>query len=203
MNFDRTPRPALAPGAERVGERIRDYLEQRGYEVVQPRMSTTLALWKECARRAGGIAAEEGREVDDDRYEWARSELVRRILDQLPADGAVTGAVMARQARYGGRRLHWDGVSRLAPIYNESNFPILSLRGKDVGTSLRTTVFDREGRKIFERYVGLEPIHRYVAQQKRIRRVERTDLFQDDALLDDAISLSLQPWLAPPPPGTE
>lgn len=30
-----------------MGERIRSYLEARGYEVVSPGMSTTLALWKE------------------------------------------------------------------------------------------------------------------------------------------------------------
>ena len=162
MNFDHSPRPALAPGVELVGERIRSYLEATGYEVVVPRMSATLALWQECAAHVGGIADESGKELDGERYERARSELVRRTLESIPADGVIAATVMVRKGRYFGKTLRWDGVARPVSIdMGNTNRSIHSLRGKGEGTSLRTSIFDREGGKLFERYVGLEPIHRH------------------------------------------
>jgi hypothetical protein len=199
LNFDRSPSPQLALGVEEMGERMRGYLEQRGFEVVSPAMSSTLAVWRQCEQQVGGLAAGEGREVDIDRYESARSELVRRVLEAISADGVVAGAVMIREAQYSGQFLRWDGASRRVSIdMGNTNMPVLALRGKDAGTSLRTSVFDRSGRKIFERYVGMEPMRSYKVKYPRVQVVERRDLFQDEALLDEVVQLSFQPWMPPP-----
>lgn len=193
MNFDYSPSPAIAQGAALVGTRIRGHLEARGKEVVQVRMSTTLALWKEC------IADERSGEIDEDVYERARSELVRRVLASIDADGVVAGAVIVREGRYEGKKLHWDGSSRAVSIdMAKTNMPVLHLNGTDPGTLLRTTVFDRDGNKIFERYVGLEPIRSYRVEWPRLRPVDRSDLFQDAALLEEGVSRSFEPWLSPP-----
>jgi hypothetical protein len=63
---------------------------------------------------------------------------------------------------------------------------------------LRTSVFDRTGSLLFERYAGLEVINEYEITGSNIETKVRTDLFQDSDLLDEAISLSFQPWLGPP-----
>ncbi len=198
LNFESAPNPVIAPGTELVREKIRSYLEGMGYEVLEPRMSTTLALWRKCTEDVGGIDEKQGRELSTDRFELARSDLVRRTFESLPADGAVAGTVMLREGRYSGRSLHWDDVTRPVRVDNESNYPVLALRGKGVGISLRTTVFDRQGRKVFERTVGLEVVTRYEADHSRLRSITRTDLFQDAALLEDSISLSFRPWLDAP-----
>lgn len=198
MNFDQSPNPALAPGAELMEERTRRYLEASGYEVVVPRMSTTLALWKACTEAVGGIADVDGEELIVERYERARSDLVRRTLESNPADGVVSAAVMVREGRYSGFNLRWDGVERPVPIdMGKTNLTIAYLNGTDAGISLRISVFDRNGRKIFERYVGLEPLRRYQVVYPRVEISERKDLFQDDALIEEVIALSFQPWLVP------
>lgn len=197
MNFDHTPSPALAPGVELMGERIRSYLESRGYEVVTPRMSTTIALWKKCTKDVGGIANEDGKELNEERYGLARAELVRRTVSSFPADGVVAAAIVVREGRYSGRNLRWDGVARRVLFSGESNYPILRLNGKAPGTSLRTSVFDREGRNIFERYVGLETMIRFELNHVNVEGVPRDDLFLDEALIEEGIAMSFQPWLLP------
>jgi hypothetical protein len=192
MNFDQSPRPSLAPGTELMGERIRQYLEARGYEVVTPAMSTTLALWRECTREVGGLVDESGKKLDEERYERAQSQLVRRTLEAFPADGVVSATVVLRKARYAGKNLVWDGVSRPVPIdVGKTNIAVRRLQGSDLGISLRTRVFDQQGRKFFERYVGLEGLHHYGP----MGRLERTDLFQDESLLEQGVELSFEPWL--------
>lgn len=200
MNFEHSPRSSLAPGTELMGERIRSYLEASGYEVVVPRMSETLALWKKSIAVVGGIADESGEALDEERYGRARSELVRGTLASIPADGVVAATVLVREARYVGMDLSWDGAVRPVVIdMGNTNLPALRLNGKDMGTSLRTSVFDREGSNFFERLVGLEPLRRIRVVNRRIKVEEREDLFQDEALLEDGIALSFQPWLTPAP----
>ncbi len=199
MNFDHAPHPQLAPGVELMGERIRSYLEARGYEVVSPRMSTTLALWKTSTEAVGGIADEDGIKLNDERYREAQAELVRRTLESLPADGVISAAILIREARYSGQYLHWDGVRRPVAFSGKTNHAILYLKGKAPATSLRTRVFDGKGRNIFERYVGLEPTLRVELEYSRYRIVPRSDLFHDDVLIEEGISLSFQPWLLPAP----
>jgi hypothetical protein len=200
MNFDHSPSAPIAAGAELLGERIRSQLEARGFEVLAPEMSATLALWKQCSESVGGIADASGQKLDRERYARARSELVRRTLESLPADGAVSAAVLVREARYNGNRLAWDGVMRPVLLdMGNTNRAVLALKGKDMGVSLRTTVFDREGRNIFERYVGLEPLRRFRVKDNRLQISERTDLFQDEAMLEQSVALSFQPWLTDGP----
>lgn len=199
INFDSSPPPLIAPGVEVMGERILLFLEARGYEVVLPRMSTTLALWKACTRDVGGISKQGGKGLDIDRYNEARSHLVRRTLESVSADAVVAVTVMVREGRYTGTKLRWDGVSREVPINTEATtHAVMMLRGEAAGTTLRTSVFDAKGRLIFQRYVGLEPVNAYKIVGNKYRPIIRKDLFQDEPLLEEAVALSFEPWMSPP-----
>jgi hypothetical protein len=200
MNFDHLPRPALAPGTESMGARVRGYLESRGYRVLTPKMSTTLGLWKSCTVEVGGITDESGT-LDAEQYARARALLVRRTLEALPADGVVASTVLVRKARYSGHNLVWDGVMRPVRVdMGDSNRFAAYLRGQGEGISLRTSVFERDGDRIFERYAGLEPLREFRADEGVL---VRKDLFLDEPLLEEAIVLSFEPWLMPPPAETE
>lgn len=197
MNVDRTPIAVLAPGAELMGERIRSHLEAKGFQVVAPPMSKTLEIWKQCVADVGGLTHESGEMLDPERYARARSELARRTLESYPADGVVASAVVLRDARYSGDKLAWDGVMRPALVdISESNRALIQFRGHELGISLRTSVFDREGRNIFERYVGLEPLRRFRVKDGRMQVANRTDLFQEEAIIAQGVTLSFEPWLS-------
>ncbi len=199
MNYDSSPRPEFAAGVEQVGEQMRRFLEASGYEVIMPRMSDTLVLWKASSEEVGGILQLDGKSLDEERYESARSDLVRRMLDSFPADGVVSGSVMVREGRYRGLTLRWDGVTRPVPVNKERSVRSgFNIRGKAEGTSLRTTVFDRVGNRIFERYVGLEPLDGFKMGNLGYEVRRRKDLFLDEALLLEAIAISFQPWLVQP-----
>ncbi len=201
MNYDYAPSAELAAGVEMMSEELRHFLEASGYEVIAPRMSTTLAIWKECTDELGGLSNDGGKNLDEEMYERARSELALRTLDSASADsasadGVIAATVVVRKGRYAGKVLHWDGVSREVPIDIErTTRGTLWLKGVSTGTSLRTSVFDREGRLIFERYVGLEPIHGYEVVGSRYQTSVRKDLFRDEAIIEEGIALSFQPWL--------
>jgi len=199
MNFDYAPSPQLAAGVEVVSERLRSFLRAQGYEVVEPLMSSTLAVWKKCTEEFGGLSGDSGKSLDEESYEKARSELARRAIESLSADGLVASTVLVRKGRYYGEDLSWDGVSRPVPIdADRSTRAFFALRGSSSGTSLRTSVFDRTGRLIFERFVGLEPIHGYQIVGDRFEPVVRTDLFQDEEIIQGGIALSFDPWLVRP-----
>lgn len=197
MNVDRTPIPTLAPGAELIGGRIRSHLEAKGFQVVAPPMSKTLEIWKKCVEDVGGLTDESGEKLDPERYARARSELARRMLESYPADGVIASAVVLRPARYSGDKLAWDGVRRPALVdISETNLAMIQLGGQELGISLRTSVFDREGRNIFERYVGLEVLRRYRVKEGRMLVTTRSDLFQDEAIIEQGVTLSFEPWLS-------
>lgn len=163
INYDSAPRAEFAAGVEMMGDRLRVFLEANGFEVVVPRLSTTLAVWKECVDEVGGISHDHGKSLDEERYEKARSKLALRILDEYSADGVISAKILVRKGRYSGRDLRWDGVARRVPIDSgKTTSPILALRGSAGGTSLRTSVFDRNGTLFFERYAGLEPMDGWV-----------------------------------------
>ena len=199
MNYDSSPRPEIAAGLDLVGEQMREFLEARGYEVITPRTSVTLALWKASSDEVGGILHADGKSLDKERYERARSEFVRRVLDSFPADGVIAGTVLLRKGRYRGLTLRWDGVTRPVPIRTEDSTRVgFDLRGNARGTSLRTRVFDQDGNMFFERYVGLEPIDGYEMFVSHYEPWRRKDLFLDETLIREGVEVSFQPWLVEP-----
>ena len=88
--------------------------------------------------------------------------LVRRVLERSTADAVVVPTLLVREARFEGMNVMWDGVRREAPIDKGGTTRfVLFMNGEDLATSLRVTVYDGTGRKIFERHAGLEPMTRY------------------------------------------
>jgi len=194
-------------GTARLSDGLLHYLESCGHEVT-PLPSGEVALaWVEAAEAVGGVWAEDGRTLLEDRYESARASLAERLLRRHPADGIVMAGIFVREGRYVGLHLRWDGVSRPMKLEQKNNQAyVSSTMGGDVATSIGVTVFDRAGRKIYQRYGGIEPIieYSYVGggvmsySTGSFSRRNRTDLFEDDALLQDSIRVALTPLIVRP-----
>ena len=108
--------------------------------------------------------------------------------------------VLIREGQASGFTLRWDGVVRDFPADDDLGTLVgASMRGKSAGTSLRMTLFTPRGEPFFERYAGLEPIHRIKVLSMRTYRTElRSDLFQDPAIIAESVQLAFSPYLRPP-----
>jgi hypothetical protein len=66
------------------------------------------------------------------------------------------------------------------------------------------TILTPDGTRVFERYVGLEPIEQYrmsgvgTVGGVSIQGSHRNDLFRDRELLEEAVTRSFEPLLEPP-----
>lgn len=199
LNFDSTPAPVLATGVDLMLEMVTGHLEDEGLVVGTLRLSTVTGYWKEETEKLGGVANKESGKLDEERYETARAAVARRALEQSGAAVVVVPTLLIRKARFFGRTVMWDGVTRPVVFeFTEAAPSDLTPRGEDAATSLRITIYDRSGRRIFERCAGLETAIRYVLKSKTYQRVPRNDLFRDPALLDEGVRLAFVPWLANP-----
>lgn len=197
-NFDHTPKAELVRGTEIVEDKIVHYLSEAGFDVRQLHLSAVTEDWRASQKEVGGIKARRGR-IDEKRYESARSSLVRRALERQPADAAIVPTLLLREASYRGFEASWDGVTREVSIdTGGTTRSVLLMRGKDLAISLRITVYDRSGRRVFERYAGLEPIARYETAQNHWKRAVRSDLFGDEEILDSGVRMAFAPWIEAP-----
>jgi len=204
LNFDVAPSPRFVLGTEILEAEVVRFLSESGFDVYQMRLSAVAEDWRSSQQEVGGLESTRRGKLDDESYESARAAVARRALARQPADAAVVPTFLVREARYDGQKLTWDGVTRDVPLDMSGTTRALAyVKGKLHATSLRVTVYDRSGRKIFERYAGLEPLTRIVVSQDHWRQEARTDLFADAPLLESGVRMAFDPWLVAPPPATD
>lgn len=204
LNFDTAPSPQLVHGTEILEEKVVRFLSESGFNVLQMRLSAVTEDWRASQAEVGGLESTRRGKLDKKRYEIARAAVVSRALARKPADAVVVSTLLVREALYDGRKLSWDGVWRDAPIDMDGTTRALAfVKGKMLATSLRITVYDRSGRKFFERYAGLEPVSRIVTSQDHWRSERRTDLFEDDRILELGVRMAFEPWFVAPPLATD
>lgn len=203
MNFDATPPVHLVEGVERLEGAITAYLATGGREVARAGLPEVMREWGSIAP-ASGLASEEGA-LREEQLESARDQLVQRLLAWHPVDAVAMPTLLIREGWFSGNALRWDGAYRPVSIKYErgSLMEVQRISGKGHGTSLRMVLYGRDGSKFFDRYAGLEPILRYTmggfgsTRGGRIESYTRDDLFQDPAILEEAVALSFSPWIAP------
>lgn len=197
MNAGGDPPPPYVAGAQELERDVVAYVEATGREA--KRVPSF-----EVEQRRHAIATADGDDLA--RAEHLRSELARSLAADHPADVIVMPALLVRQGNYTGRMLLWDGAARAIPIETDGNatMEVHSIAGKGLGTTLRMTILTPDGARVFERYVGLEPIEQYrmsgvgAVGGVSIQGSRRSDLFRDHELLEEAVTRSFEPLLEPP-----
>lgn len=199
LNFERTPPDTWTDGLERLSEQLRAYLSSTGRHVERVELSEVLPVWQEAVDSVGGLLGP-GARFDAARYEAARTQLARRLASGRDVDAVVLPSVLSRIAQADGRsHLRWDGVVRRIPL--EAGDPEIEppgLAGSFEASSLRVSVFDPWGERLFERVRGLEPLESVRFDGTRLRYAERSDLFRDEALLQEEVRLVFEPLIEAP-----
>lgn len=199
LNFEVLPPSNLVDGVEELQDLVRQHLAATGHQVETLPMRATMKHWASAVRTVGGVADARA-ETDPERYLAARAELVRRAAAASPAEAVVLATVEIRLAPItDGRKVEWDGVVRrlkvkIGETWTDRKY---SHTGTARVTTLHVAVFDRQGMLLFERSRGLEIIQEIRIEHDRFWVDDRKDLFQDDALLRDAVQGAFEPWIEP------
>jgi hypothetical protein len=205
MNFDTTPTTTLlARGVDTVQRAVADYLQNDLHRSVEElRLVEVLQHWR-LVLKEGGLMEADPKAMSREQIEGLRSALACRLAEAHPADVVLMPTLLIREGTYQGIRLRWDGVTRPVPLRSEHGALMMVQRigGKGMGTSLRVSLFTPDGRRFFERYVGLEPVWRYAmtgfaGSGGSIRGYPRDDLFQDAELIQEVVQMAFVPFLEP------
>lgn len=198
FNFDQTPPDTWAAGLDRLSEQVGSYLAATGRRVERVGPTEVLPVWQEALDSVGGLLGPGG-VFDPGRYEAARAQLTRRLAAGRGADAVVLPSVITRLAQVDSRsQLKWDGVTRRIPLEIHGAEPDLRLSGSFRASSLRVTVFDPQGRRLFERIRGLEPLEVVTLDGTDTVYAERSDLFRDEALLHREVRVVFEPFIERP-----
>lgn len=205
LNFDYTPGPELVDGVERLDREVRRQLGEAGVVLHEVRRSEVARQWREAQQALGGLSASSAGGVDADRYDLAREELARRLLADRPDAAVIMPQFVVTEGRYVGTRLRWDGVYK-PPVVERKNRGVTAamIKGKDMGVSVRISVFDRAGKRYFDRKAGIEPLMRYFFNEAfyvdefDIKKEVRADLLEDSQALGEGVATALDPWIPKP-----
>jgi hypothetical protein len=205
MNFDATPPTELVHGVEILDRKVARYVEDSGRRVQRASLADVMHEWQKLAGEVGGFVDANGSVILDERVEWARGELARRLAADRACDVVLMPSLLVRPGWYSGIKLRWDGVTRIVPIDLEpgSFMETQSIAGQGLGTSLRMTGYTPGGDKFFERFAGLEPVDRFemggfgTTRGGYVRSSRRDDLFEDTEILDEGIAMGFASLIEP------
>ena len=195
MNVEDVPPEYLADGTEILDVVLAEQLRRAGVDFVQLSLVDGIRRWAGAIEAIGGLVVDlDG--ISTESVERARRRLVTSLAQEFDAVGVVWPDVRERRGKANDGKLFWDGASRVIPGDYEARL----VHTPAAGSSIRMRLFDSDGALVHDAHVALEVIHRfqvldtdYSYRQRRIwyeYRV-RSDLFEDEGLLREAIRASL------------
>ena len=187
----------LEPGAPRVEEAVRSYLESQGRRVQTLPPRDAQAAWLAAAE---ALKAEVGDAQMS--FEGAARLLARELARERRFDALVLPWLALRPAKVHGRVVSWDGVSRTLRVANPSGRSLGFLgdfQAQAAAPSLQVVVFSAEGETIFAGVGGLDLIHSLAIQgdPPKVDAVPlpRSEVFSDLSSLQEGIGIAFDPFL--------
>jgi len=193
----------LEPGAPRVEEEVRSYLESRGKRVQTLPARDAHSAWVAAAQALKA-------EVGEDRMDFAGAArmLARQLAAERRFDALVLPWLVLRPAKVHGRAVTWDGVSRTLRVANPSGRSLGFLgdfQAQAAAPSLQVAVFSAEGESLFSGVGGLDLIHSLVIEgdPPKVDAVPlpTSEVFSDLGLLREGIGIAFDPFLPRAAPG--
>ena len=194
---ERAPQQVEA-GAAVLDEVIARVLWEKDLRVQAAPAEQFRADWKQAQQQvdsaAGGDAQPEAA-----RFDAAAAAVVAAWRARgTEFDALLIPYLVNRDGTVVGESVQWDGVVRQLPVeyeYHDKAHVEARRRLSTRCTSLRMLVFAADGRRLFERYGGLETTQTMKIAEGNWSWTERGDLFRDRADLEDGARVALKPLL--------
>jgi hypothetical protein len=193
-NFNRELPRIFEAGPAAVAGELRAVLETRGVRVLEPDLLEIREVWESATSDVGTLLDARG-DFDRALLDAAALKLAQAYRSRGQRfDALLLSYLESRTATISGSSASWDGVKRHVQIDR-------SKAGKDLWkwpnhepaacVSLRVVAYAGDGQRLFERYGGLEVVHRY--RSRDLAEIVRWDLFLDRAALREGIEIALAP----------
>ena len=198
MNFNQDLPEKLDAGAPVVHELLSGLIYQRDIRVSSVPFEEFHDIWIAEAKAVGTLYDAEGN-LDPARYD----EAVRSLVAAYRKRGAEFDVLLipylaVRPGSVVGQSVKWDGTTQRLPLEyrNRDRAHLEARRGLQVGcTSLHVLAYDAEGKRLFERYGGLEVMQRMQIDENGWRWASRDDLFRKRTDLEEGVAIALEPLL--------
>jgi hypothetical protein len=194
-----TQKRALEPGAEVLDELITRVLWERDLRVQAPPADQIRADWNAATRDAAQAEPAATGDADAARFDRAAAALVAAFRARgTEFDALLIPALVIRQGKVVGQSVQWDGVVRNLPLEyeNRDKAHIEARRRLETRcTSLRVLAYGADGKRLFERYGGLEVTQRMKIAEGNWSWTLRGDLFRKREDLESGVRVALRPLL--------
>ena len=191
--------PELVVAEEIVHEALIDYLLGRRLTVGIVHRGDAERAWQEAVRTSEG---------ETDSPEWlegAASSFARTLRSQsdFAFDYVLLPSVVYRKARVHGRIASWDGVrrrvtTRRARGASQEHY-FEDWEGKFTGLSLHVSVYEPDGRQVYEGWGGLDLTHDplVVGASMAAHPIPQAEILGDPDHVREGVERALRPYVGP------
>ena len=200
-------RPELESGVGPLQDEIAAHLERQGRAVERISLLDARRAWE-------ASVAELSRSGDELDFPAAIARFTRKLGGEREFQALVMPALLLQKVVVRHRGARWDGVDRRVRVVNTprrgagrtsdalvDGLAFGSLNAALAVSSLQVMVFDREGRRVFEGRGGLEFLEQVdlakATESFSFEITPRDDLFEDRAVLREAVEVAFTPYLPP------
>lgn len=190
----------VATGAEALDEVIARVLWESDLRVHAAPAAEVRSDWSAAQRDVGpiGVPGEPGDEASQ-RFDRAAAALAAAWRARgTEFDALLIPFVVNRPGTVVGQSVQWDGVVRPLPLeYAHRDKAHVEARRRLTArcTTLRVLAYGADGRRLFERYGGLEVTQRMKIAEGNWSWTQRSDLFRKRDDLEDGVRVALRPLL--------
>lgn len=196
INIGKPSRKYLESSEAFIDRRVKDYLEQNGFEVVSNKPFES--RWQQALRKYGQVYDPSTGKFSR-YYQSALAETLTQVFEGLPnLDGVIFTDLVEREIMFTDGMQHiarWDGVQRKPKLEGtgEGVPADFSWQQNVEAASLAVNVFDRSLKNVFQSAGGLD-----ITQALNLRDakfVRRKDVLENETNIDEGIRLALHPLI--------
>lgn len=198
VSFNQNLPAPLEKGAPIVQEIVAGVLWEWDIRVSAPPADEFQGTWKNEGQSVGSLYGADGK-LDPARFDAAVNALIAAYRARgVQFDALVIPYLAVRSGAITGQSVGWDGTSRQLPLErsNRDVTHMVARRGLHARcTSVLVLVYDAQGKRLFERYGGLEVAQRMQMAEGHWRWTDRGDLFRNRKDLEEGVRFALQPLI--------
>jgi hypothetical protein len=193
-NFGRELPETFAEGPPVLSQELRAALEARGVRVFAPDRAEFGEVWEAATGDVGTLLGPSG-DFDAAQLDRALRALVETWASRgVRFDRVLLPQLELRSATIAADGASWDGVKRRVEVdRSKAGKALWTWPNRESATclSLRLLVYAGDGRRLYDRYGGLEVVHRY--RSSDLSATVRWDLFSDRAAVREGVEIALAP----------
>jgi hypothetical protein len=187
--------------SDKVGRLIAAKLQKRNIKSIHHQQWAT--CWKAEMEKVGGIYDKITGEADKEKLETMWKECVRQMKIQHRVDAVVDPSLMVTSAVLTSDIARWHGVEVDTRSFGTRFWGGGSYSGRVPALSLLVTIYDPQGKKLFENAGGIEVLSDISGSGESAELVPKKQILKSWGKLSRAVDIAFEPLIPTQPSGSE